>query len=131
MKEDINNLGDDIKSIWKRLDTKYGDHTSENPSDILKMINTIEIAQRDLELTGREREINNSTIVSMIEERLPTDVENEWINGITGENREEISHDKFPYLLKLLLEIKQRIEYKGAEIRQGESRGKTYLVQIC
>ena len=49
--------------------------TSENPSDILKMINTIEKAQRDLELIGREREINNSTIVSMIEERLPIDVE--------------------------------------------------------
>ena len=88
--------------------------TSENPSDILKMINTIEKVQRDLELIGREREINNSTIVSMIEERLPIDVENEWIKVVTGENREEISRDKFPYYCsKLNSELNIRVQKSG------------------
>ena len=114
-----------LRVLWKRLDAKYGDEG--------KLVDLIMADIRKLKRTSenpsRERERNNSTIVSMIEERLPIDVENEWIKVVTGENRQEISRDKFPYLLKLLLEIKQRIEYMGAEIRKGESRGKTYLVR--
>ena len=92
------------------------------------MINTIEKAQRDLKLLGRESEISNSTIVSMIEERLPADIENEWIKLVTGKDRVPIGRDKFPHLLKLLLEIKQRIEYRNSEIRKCESKGKTNFV---
>ena len=78
------------------------------------MIKTIERAHRDLKSLGLEREINNSTIVSMIEQKLPTETEKEWIKFVTGENRSELSMNKFPALLKLLLQFKERIEYLSA-----------------
>ena len=48
------------------------------------MINIVENAHRDLQRMGKEHEINNSTIISMIEEKLPTEIESEWVNIITG-----------------------------------------------
>ena len=44
--------------------------------------------------------------VSMIEERLPEQIQKEWIKIVTGEKRSEISKNKFPALLKLLSQFK-------------------------
>ena len=37
---------------------------------------------------GKESEINNSTIVSILEEILPTDIETEWVKMITTKGNE-------------------------------------------
>ena len=42
----------------------------------------------------------------MIEERLPEQIQKEWIKIVTGEKRSEISKNKFPALLKLLSQFK-------------------------
>ena len=142
LKEEIYTLCDDINAIWERLDRKYGDEgklidqimadiksmkrTNHTPADVLKMINTIEKAHHDLTLLGKEKEISNVTIVAMIEERLPPDIESEWVKLVAGTHRESIGQDKFPHLLKLLLEVKQRIEHKDADIRKAEHKGKTH-----
>ena len=55
--------------------------------------------------------------MSIIEERLPEDIQIEWIRIVTGDKRDEILRDKFPSLLKLLLTCRERIEYKLSEIR--------------
>ena len=81
------------------------------------MIKVIERAHRDLKSMGLEKEINNATIVSMIEQKLPAEVEKEWINIVTGEKRSEPSENKFPALLELLLQFKERIEYRSASLR--------------
>ena len=93
--------------------------TCSNSDDqgVLEMINTIEKAHRDLKRLDLEKEISNSTIVSIIEERLPEDIQMEWIRIVTEDKRDEISRDKFPSLLKLLLTCRKRIEYKLSEIR--------------
>ena len=133
IKEDVDNLGDDATEMWKRLDNKYNDKSklvdsimteikqltsdSGNPTEILQMIKVIERAHRDLKSLDLEDEISNSTIVSMIEERLPEQIEKEWIKIVTGEKRSEISKNKFPALLELLLQFKERIEYKSSSLR--------------
>ena len=101
-----------ITSEFKRLK-----RPGEKPGDLLHMINIVEKAHRDLQRMGREHEINNSTIISMIEEKLPIEIESEWMNIITGENKEEIRENKFPALLKLLLRFKDRIEYQQSGLR--------------
>jgi len=77
-----------MEQIWKWLDKKSGDKLvdaimsetkrqgksiDEDPKGTLEMINIIE---RDLKSMGLEKEIN-STIVSMVEERLPEAIEKE------------------------------------------------------
>ena len=134
-----------MERIWKRLDKKYGDQgklvdaimseikklgksVNEDPKRTLEMINIIERAHRDLKSMGLEKEISNSTIVSMIEERLPEAIEKEWIKTVTNKLRLEIVKDKFPALLDLLLEFRERIEYKFSDLRSGSSEmGHTLL----
>ncbi len=101
IKEDVNNLGDDATEIWRRLDRKYNDKSkmvdsimaeikqltasaNEDPTETLHMIKVIERAHRDLKSLGLEKKISNSTIVSMIEEKLPQEIEKEWIKIVTG-----------------------------------------------
>ena len=100
---------------------KLGKSVDEDPKGTLEMINIIARAHRDLKSMGLEREISNSTIVSMIEERLPEAIEKEWIKTVTSKLQPEIIEDKFPALLDLLLAFRERIEYKFSGLRSGSS----------
>ena len=93
---------------------------------ILLMINTIQKAHRDLLLRGLGSDISNSTIVSrndisMIEQKLPNEMNREWIKVATGGKRTEIAKAKFPSLLKLLIHFRERLEYEVSIIRGGIS----------
>ena len=136
---DIENLGDNMDIIWARLDRKYGDkcklvdkimselksisicHDSDN-SSILDFIKTIEKADMDLRLMGKEDELHNSTIVGIIEEKLSREIRKEWTKIVTGPNRAEIAENKFPSLLLLLQQFKERIEYDESQIRSPPSQ---------
>ena len=97
-----------------------------DPKGMLEMINIIEKAHRNLKSLDLEREISNSTIVSMIEEKLPQDIEKERLKLDTS--KPQAAKDKFPSLLNLLLEFKERIEYKFSDLRAGVvERGCTVL----
>ena len=48
----------------------------------LIMINTVEKAHRDLTRMHRASEMENGTILSMIEKRLPDDIRFDWIKLI-------------------------------------------------
>ena len=115
IKEDVSSLGDNAAKIWNHLDSKYGDSSKlidsimadvknimkcsdDNPSETLAMINTIERAERDLTALGMEQEISNSTIVSLIEQTLPSSIEDDWLDVVTGNEpgKEEIRKNKFP-----------------------------------
>ena len=84
-------------------------NNTDDPSKILHGIKVIQRAHKDLKSMGLEKEINNSTIVSTIEQKLPAEIEKEWIKIVTGEKRSELSENKFPALLELLLQFKERI----------------------
>ena len=133
IREDVENLGEDATAIWHRLDEKYGNkrklvdaiicevkklksNYNENPRKTLEMINTVEKAHRDLKGLGLESEINNTTIVSIIEEKLPYEIEKEWIKIASTQVG---NNELFPALLELLLDFKRRIEYKISDIRRS------------
>ena len=140
VKGEVEHLGEDIAEIWKRLDSKYGDDcklvdvimgdfkklkaTTEKPSEILQLINTIEKAHRDLQYMGKEYEINNSTIIASIEEKLPACIECEWLQRVAGKDKEQIRRNKFPALLELLLEFNERIEYQQSNLRATSTSSK-------
>ena len=142
IKEEVDNLENNVKEIWSCLDKKYGDQgklvdaimsevkcmpTCEDGDEraILNMINLIERAHRDLVLLGLESEISNSTIVSVIEQRMPWEIKKEWIKVVTGDEHDKISKNKFPSLLKLLLQFRERIEYEPSDIRGSIYEGRT------
>ena len=60
-------------------------------------------------------EMHNRTIISLIEERLPDEILNEWIAIAANELNTE--SNKFILLLELLLDVRKRIEYQLAKIR--------------
>ena len=145
IKDEIDNLGKDAKKMWERLDHKYGDVgklidailsdfktirkcDNSNPMHTVKLINVIERAHRDLLYLDKVGEINNATIIGIIEQKLPEEIETEWIKMITGNEKEAIQKDKFPYLLKLLVQFRERIEYKHASLRSSlNSRSREQL----
>ena len=148
IKEEVENLGEDAKAIWDRLDEKYGKVSNlvdaimsdikgmkkcenHDPLHTLEFINKIEKAHRDLIYFKKENEITNATIIGAIEAKLPENIEDEWLRLITGDNMDDIERNKFPHLLKLLVGCRQRIEYKCTQLRESsnEQCTETYNVQ--
>ena len=134
--EDVDDIDDDFDSIWERLDLKYGNtgklidtimadikHLSicDNvySAGTLSMIKTVEKAHRDLIRLGQQSQMDNATIVSVIEEKLPEEISNEWIKMIAVDPENHTR--KFPVLMKLLVEWRCRIEYKVATIREVDN----------
>ena len=137
IQEEVEVCGDDAERMWARLDEKYGDESrlidnimadlkkfkrkAERDSDLTRLVEIVERAERDLKRLGKEHELNNTTIVSLIEEKLPEQELREWIKLVTGEERKTITANKFAYLLQFLSGIKRRIEYKQSDIRYSSS----------
>ena len=135
VRQDVDMM-EEPEQIWKRLDQKYGNRrklvdtilhdikqlklcNDEQPSKTLIMIEVLEKAHRDLKILGMEQEICNATIISSIEEKLPAEIEKEWIKLATDIDENEQDREMFPELLNLLIGFKRRLEYKHSEIRNG------------
>ena len=129
---------DDIDAMWKRLDEKYGDPAKvadvimcaiQNMRPIregeskkfVELINVIDDGYRDLKRLGLEKEITTTSSVSTIERKLPNDAKREWAKLVSSEHSPVDKRDKFPSLLRFLLEQKQAIEYENAELRSSGS----------
>jgi len=129
---------DDIDAMWKRLDEKYGDPAKvadvimcaiQNMRPIregeskkfVELINVIDDGYRDLKRLGLEKEITTTSSVSIIERKLPNDAKREWAKLVSSEHSPVDKRDKFPSLLRFLLEQKQAIEYENAELRSSGS----------
>ena len=145
LREDIESLGDNIADMWDRLDRRFGNQSrlvdtiladvktiqycNDDDNLTLDMIKTIERCYCDLRSMKRESEMNNTTIISMIEEKMPSEMTNEWIKTVT---KGEIHHtEKFKMLRTLLDEWRNRIEYKIANIRKTtEYKGTTNYTNL-
>ena len=140
VKDEVDNIDDNLDTLWERLDKKYGNHgqlVDAILDDIAKlprgegkntlvMINTIEKAYRDLERMNCESEMKNGTIISMIERKLPADIRSEWLK-IIAEKKDTESDEKFSLLMQLLKRSRCIIEYDQAEIRKStEKKGVTH-----
>ena len=132
MREELKNI-EELDELWSRLNKRYGDkgkhidaimatvknipkYTEDDVAEIIHMINIIEKAHQNLLRLGFEKEINDSTIVSIIEERMPDSLKKEWIKLATGKKRLETASNKFPHLLQLLLEYRERLEYEFSNL---------------
>ena len=144
--EEVDNVEDQFESILERLDQKYGNRgrlIDNIMADIkllhvcidaysletLTLINVVEKAHRDLIRLGEESQMDNATIVSMIEQKLPDAIINEWIKLVAEESESGVG--KFPILMKLLHGWRSRVEYKVATIRRVDNQlsGSTHYGQ--
>ena len=134
IRDEVISMGDDVEAIWDFLDKRYGskrklidailsdikasvvyeDHDKES---LLEFIKVVEKAHRDLEKMGMESEIENSTIVGIIEQHLPSNLREEWVKIAIKCNKEGSGDALFSSLLEYLKEIKDRIDYDRSAVR--------------
>ena len=132
VKEEVENVEDDYEALWERLDLKYGDrgqlidsimsdiknlresHNTKD-EDTLELIKTVEKAHRDLLRIKEGDQMDNATIISLIEQKLPEKILEEWIKEVSGSGNEH--RNRFSSLMKLLGDWRKRIEYRIAAIR--------------
>ena len=129
----VKSVDDDLEKMWERLDEKYADpakitdviiNTIQNFKTIkendnkkfIEFVNVIEDSYRDLVNLGLEKEITTTSSVSVIEKKLPPDIKREWAKLITSSSSAEKTN-KFPSLLKFLINQKKAMEYDGADLR--------------
>ena len=131
IREEVNNVGEDYEKVWERLDKTYGNtgklvdailyevkklpYGSNCPSITLQMIKIVEKAYMDLRRLGEEGEMCNSTIISIIEQRMPSNMTNEWVKLIASKSLN--SRQKFNALMELLQDWRSRLEYMSDNIR--------------
>ena len=121
----LNTVDDNLDKMWTRLDDKYGEPTKVTDvfinaiqnfktiqkgetKKLLDFITVVEDGYRDLKRSGLEPEIMTTSAVSAIEKKLPKYIKRDWI---------KIVCNKFPLLLKFLLDQKKIIEYKISDVR--------------
>lgn len=133
VKDEINNVSDDYSAMWRRLDQKFGNIrrlvetilaevkgiSPKDASDktVLKMIDTVEGANRKLQRMGHQSELHNLTTISIIEQAMTKEMENTWIERISSKTC--TSPQRFKMLLEFLEDWRNRLEYKSAGIRES------------
>jgi hypothetical protein len=132
----VKNVDDDLPKMWDRLDDRYGRSTkivdaimyeikqlkavSEGDgSKFIHLVNTIERCYLDLSRISMQSEICNSTIVSLIEERLPTTIKSMWCLEVSDKTTKINDGNKFPEMLEFMLKHKRAIEYGSNDLRTG------------
>ena len=135
VKEEVENIEDNVRLLWQRLDSKYGNQrkyidvvltdlsriSKGDGKAALHLINTVDKAYRDLSRIGAGQEMCNSSIIAIIEKKLPDEIRFDWVQTI-AENGEVDSSVVFEMLLVCLKKWRQVIEYDEAAIRKGPER---------
>ena len=135
--EVVRNVDDNLEKMLERLHEKFGQKSKltdllmneikqlkilndNDEKGFIKLVNTIESNFNDLSRIEMDREISNSTIVSLIEEKLPKFIKNQWcIELIKTKPKEE---NKFTILLEFLLMHKDAIEYGSCDLRSQNQK---------
>ena len=137
VRKETEGLGECIDDIWERLDELYGNERKlvdlivaeldnlpycreSDDKTTLNFISVIEKAHRDLLSMGYEVEINNSTIIGLIERRLSPDARKEWTKMIVKQPKDMMKNRKFDLLLQYLRDVRVGIEYNLAEVRTSQ-----------
>lgn len=133
VRDEVSNAGDDYEKLWERLDQKYGNigklidailfdvkslSQASSPQATVDMINCIEKAHLDLKQLKQETEMYNATMISMIEQRIPSNIRDEWVKQVASKTLN--SAEKFNLLLELLKDWRCRLEYSSNSLRTTE-----------
>ena len=133
----IRNVDDNLDKMLERLNERFGQKSKladvimneikhlrqvhdNDEKGFVKLVNVIENSYNDLERIEMEQEISNSTIVSLIEEKLPKFIKSQWCLEIVKSKIDET--DKFSAILKFLLMHKDAIEYGCSDFRSHTSQ---------
>ena len=136
--ETVKSVDDDINEMWKRLDDKYGDPAKAadviidsirrtkiiregEDKRLVEFVNMLEDGYRDLRRLGLEAEITTISSVSIIERKLAMDIRREWAQSVSSDASMVDKMNKFPSLLRFLLNQKRAIEYDCAALRAYNS----------
>lgn len=133
VREEVENVDDDMTCLWARLDLKYANHTKfvdivlsdlerTNKGDAkaaLHLINIVEKAYNDLKKIGAAQEMANATVISMIKKRFPDEMRLDWVKTIASKGEEE-SASLFQMLLEFLKQWRQMIECDDQVIKKQE-----------
>ena len=146
VREEVESCGDDYSAIWDRLDHLYGNKgklvdlilqdikslpfSKDDSKVTLQMIKIIERAQWDLIRLDAEDEMCNSTIISIIEQRMPYKMKEDWAESIANETN-VMGKTKFVKLMAFLKKTRNKLEYMNDGLRSApEVRGKTLNLEI-
>ena len=132
----VDSIGNDFEKIWKRLELRYGNTRKlvdailqdiknmqgdgDEVGDALEMIDVVEKAHLDLETIGEEHELYNTTMISLIEDRMSVEMKSEWVKKVAGRQRIK-GPEKFKELLQFLEEWRYRLEYLNDSRRMFNS----------
>ena len=136
--EVVKNVDDDPNQMWERLDDRYGRSSKlvdaimneikqlkvvpdRNSAKFIDLVNTIERCYLDLVRINMQAEICNSTIVSLIEERLPDTVKSMWCLKVTDNETSINEGNKFPEMLEFMIKHKKAIEYGSSNLRSDQT----------
>ena len=78
----------------------------------LHVIDRVERGYHDLFCKKLVKTMSNNAVVIMVEEKLSKDIGRKWAKEVNKTGSSVKDKDKFPFLLKLLLEQRRIIEYK-------------------
>ena len=138
---------DNFVEMWKRFDEKY-DHEGKMVDIILayvknfeqikdnenkRLIQFIVLEKVNLEIKflGRESELQNTTIVNIIEGKLANDLKMKWIERIYEQNSRVDKMNKLPDLLAFLLERKLMLEYNEDKLDSTSKPNLTAKPQLA
>ena len=96
----------------------------QSDKDFISFVYQIDKIKRDLSELGMEGEIQNQTVLSQLEKKLPYMVKRDWIKKVNEEFEDKTPKEIFEEFLKFLKLTKKQVEYDNAETRSGNTQGK-------
>ena len=133
VQEKVSLVDDDVDRMLQKLDEEYGDpslmtdqivneirnyEVQGKKERLVKFIDIIERGFYDLSRLGLDREMSNTTVVGIIEAKLPYETRQKWVERICSDDSQVDMKNKFPSLLKFLQEVRRSLKYMSAELRE-------------
>ena len=145
----IRSVDIDIKMMRERLDERFGRASKlvdvvlndvrmakvireDADKELINFIDKLEVGYRDLKRIKYEDEISNTTVVALIESKLPESVRRDWAKEINKRDSKISDKNKFVKLLEHLLELKKITEYDLSDVRTvSQERNSISVSQQC
>ena len=131
----VDHIDHDIAAMWNRLDERYGTVQKQvdyilsefkdlpacsDPSSTLQMISVVELAEADLKCMNASNQLENSLIISYIENSMSKEMLKAWAEIIANDSARYSSETKFPKLMDFLKHWRWLIEYNEAPVRKPQ-----------
>ena len=131
----VDHIDHDISAMWERLDERYGTVQKQidcilsefkdlpvcnNASSTLQMISVVELAEADLKCMNASNQLENSLIISYIENSMSKQMLEAWAEKIANDSDRYSSQSKFPKLMNFLKHWRWLIEYNEAPVRKPQ-----------